>query len=468
MIAWMLYAALVGTLIAAGAFAVERLVASQAKPRRFVWLAALTLAVVVPLAGGLREPSSTEAFPTAGPPEPAAPGTATMGEGSPGIIAPLSSRASRATARTAGIAWLAGSTAALVVLCSVLVAVACARRRWPRGRVDGTDIYLSRRFGPALAGIVAPRPVLPPWVLEAKPYARDAILRHELEHARARDNVTLLYGFVVAVAFPWSPAIWWMCRRLRAAIEIDCDRRVIVGGVGAADYGAVLLQAGSRSHGRWGLVPAMGRPKSLLERRLRTMIDKRMRLSAVHGALLAAAGLVTLGIACEVPAPTGLNEAMNQVMAAEQNTLDADPARLTGPFLRISRAFERGQPAGSPPPFVFLNDRLLSGPAEASGTTDSGRDEPGVPAGPVHIMSVEILKYSAAQEFLGEEAAGGVIRIFSSRGGSGTGSLNDSLERILAEVESQAANPGVLRWRYSVTGYERRTMSDVDIMSAPK
>ena len=174
-------------------------------------------------------------------------------------------------------------------LCAVLVIIACARRRWPRGRIDGTNVYLSRRFGPALVGIVAPKPVIPAWVLETEPDARAAILRHEREHARARDHLALLYAGLVAAAFPWSPAIWWMCRRLRAAIEIDCDQRVITGGIGAADYGAVLLHAGSRSHGRWGFAPALSQPKSLLERRLRTMSEKRKKLNAAHGALLAAA-----------------------------------------------------------------------------------------------------------------------------------------------------------------------------------
>ena len=229
MIAWMGYAALIGGLIAAGALALEQLAASTGRPRRFVWLAALTLAVVVPLLGSPRKSLPAADIPVLAPAEPAAPAMVQL-ERAPGFLPSLPIPASRTAARTAGIAWAAGSAAALIALFAVLVVVACARRRWPHRRVSGTDVYLSRRFGPALVGIVAPKPVIPSWVLEAEPEARATILRHEQEHARARDHLALLYAGLVVAAFPWSPAIWWMCRRLRAAIEIDCDQRVIAAG----------------------------------------------------------------------------------------------------------------------------------------------------------------------------------------------------------------------------------------------
>ena len=313
MIPWMVYAALTTVLIAAGALALERLVASTGRSRRFVWLAALTLAVVVPLLGGRREPPPAAALPSVATGEPVALDPVAV-RGDQSLFPPLPNiPASRAAARTAGIAWGASSAASLIALCTVLVVVACAQRRWPRRRVDGTDVYLSCRFGPALVGIVAPKPVIPSWVLEEAPAARATILRHEKEHARARDHLALLYAALVAAAFPWSPAIWWMCRRLRAAIEIDCDQRVIASGIGAADYGALLLQAGARSRGRWGLVPAMSRPASILERRLRTMNKKTKKLNAAHGVALGAATLAAFGIACDLPAPTQLDTAIDEL-----------------------------------------------------------------------------------------------------------------------------------------------------------
>ena len=59
MIAWMLYAALVGAIVAVGGLALERLAAAMGRPRRVAWLAALTLAVAIPLAGIWRPPRSS-------------------------------------------------------------------------------------------------------------------------------------------------------------------------------------------------------------------------------------------------------------------------------------------------------------------------------------------------------------------------------------------------------------------------
>ena len=49
MIFWMGYAAVVGLLLAAGGWAGERLCETMGWPRRFPWIVALTLAVVIPL-----------------------------------------------------------------------------------------------------------------------------------------------------------------------------------------------------------------------------------------------------------------------------------------------------------------------------------------------------------------------------------------------------------------------------------
>ena len=393
MIPWMLYAALTAVLIAAGALALERLMASTGRPRRFVWLAALTLAVVVPLLGSPREPPPPEVFPAADTAEPIAPAMVPLAPDQR-FLPPLPIPTGRTAARTAGIAWGAGSAAALAGLCAVLVIIACARRRWPRGRIDGTHVYLSRRFGPALVGIVAPKPVIPAWVLETEPDARAAILHHEREHARARDHLALLYAGLVAAAFPWSPAIWWMCRRLRAAIEIDCDQRVITGGIGAADYGAVLLHAGSRSQGRWGFAPALSQPRSLLERRLRTMSEKRKKLNAAHGALLAAAALVALGIACDMPAPTELDEAIEEAIADGPNADDA----LAG--LR----------AAGPQPLVFVDGVRVEDLAAAI----AGSRVQSASSGP--ILGIRVIKGPEATTTYGEEAANGVVNVYTRDG----------------------------------------------------
>ncbi len=389
MIPWMLYAALVGALIAAGALAVERLAVSQGKPRRFVWLAALGLAVVIPLAGGLRETPAPLVVDEAadGPRHTATEATPLVPSVPPPAVPPISGR-------SAAIVWGAGSAAALAALCSVLVAVACARRRWPRSRVHGTDIHLSRRFGPALVGVVRPAIVVPRWVVGLARAAQATIVRHELEHARARDHLSLLCGGLILAAFPWNPAIWFMCRRLRAAVELDCDRRVIAGGIDAADYGAVLLQAGSRSQTRWGFAPAMGQPRSLLERRLKTMSEKTRRLNPMHGLLLAGAAAIALAVACDARSPTQLNEAIDELVTENRDQEQTPSATADG----------------RPLPLVVVDGKRFSPEDMPPGDDDDMWQH----LTALDIARIEIIKGPAAKEIYGEEAAGGVIQIFTT------------------------------------------------------
>lgn len=404
MIAWMLYAALVATLIAAGAFAVERLMAAAGRPRRFVWLAALALAVAIPLAGRT--------------PAPAAPAVQEATSAVSSLVngAPADSWSALPafpvpdgvnSDRIAALAWGASSLTALFILGGVLVAVAWRRRRWERRRVAGTQVHVSRRFGPTLVGVARPKIVIPAWVLELEPVARDAIIRHEEEHARARDDLALLCGGLVAALFPWSPAIWWMCRRLRTAVELDCDERVLASGIGVADYGDILLEAGARSRRWWGFAPAMGHPESLLERRLKTMSEKRMRLSAGRAVALAGVAAGALVAACDVPMPTELGDAIEEVTAFEAHeNRDGSPSGAAGGSY-LARWF-----ASDPAPLVFVDDvrvaRYEDLPEPARRWSESGLREDGL------VDRVEVMQGAVARELWGEEGAHGAIRIFTS------------------------------------------------------
>ncbi|MDE2795265.1 MAG: TonB-dependent receptor plug domain-containing protein [Gemmatimonadota bacterium] len=418
MIAWMVYAALVGGIIAVGGLAMEKLAAALGRPRRIAWLAALTLAVAVPLAGGWGSPAATPVVETVAP-EPAPISGAVVGD-IWSAIPTLPVPQGVANGRIALLAWGAGSLASLAVLAGVLVLVARGRRRWEQRWVHGTDVYVSRRFGPALVGVARPEVVIPAWVLELEPGARDAIIRHETEHARARDHLVLLYGGLVAAAFPWSPGIWWMYRRLRAAVELDCDQRVLASGIGVADYGDVLLRAGSRSRGRWGFAPAMGRPESLLERRLKTMSKKRKKLSGGYGALLVAVAVGAVVAACDTPVPTEVREAFEEVMAEEvERGADAQQEDWVVRFLQ-AEAF------GSQPPLLYVDGVRIRKTEDLPESARGWFENPDVDAGvggsccyfggATNISRIEILKGPAARLHYGEVAARGVIQVFTEDG----------------------------------------------------
>ena len=401
MIAWMVYAAVVGGFVAVGGLALERLSATVGKPRRIARMTALALAVVIPLAATVHAIRSAPRAQAASEPT-VADGTHPMAEARGKIVPALPLLPGRESARAAATVWGAGSMAALAILCTILLCVAWARRRWVRTRIDNADVYVSRRFGPALVGVTKPWVVVPSWVLGLSYGARAAIIRHEAEHARARDHLALLSAGLMVAAFPWNPAMWWMFRRLRAAIEFDCDQRVIASGIAAKDYGDVLLDAGSRSFGRWGLAPAMSHPTSLLERRLRTMSEKRTKLSGARAALLAVAAMVALAVACDTPVPTEVRRAFEDAEAEARDRQGSEE-----PVSRADQLLLTRLNGADIAPLIYV-DGIRIDPSETEGET-SGFLEGIIPD---NIDRIEVIKGAAAKELYGSEAAGGVIQIF--------------------------------------------------------
>ena len=184
MIAWMGYAAVVGGVVAVAGLALERLAEAAGRPRRIAWMAALALAVAIPLTGGWR---GAGAMPGAEDGAwPAAEGLGVV-EVRRGAIPALPVPEGGGFDGIAALAWVSGSLGSFAVVACVLVVVARGRRRWERRRVDGTDVRVSRRFGPAVVGVARPEVVVPAWVLRREPGARRAIVRHEAEHLRAHD-----------------------------------------------------------------------------------------------------------------------------------------------------------------------------------------------------------------------------------------------------------------------------------------
>src|SRR2546422_838633 len=145
------------------------------------------------------------------------------------------------------------------------------RRDWRNATVDGRAVLVSDNVGPAVAGLWRPRVVLPEWALRLGDRERRLMLAHEDEHIRARDPWLLAAAAVTLFFTPWNPVVWWQVRRLRLAVEMDCDSRVLARDGDAPAYGALLLRVGQR-RARLPLgAPALGEPVSFLGRRIRRM-----------------------------------------------------------------------------------------------------------------------------------------------------------------------------------------------------
>jgi len=131
------------------------------------------------------------------------------------------------------------------------------------------------------------------------------VLAHEREHLRARDHLLLGAGSLVVALVPWHPAAWWMLARLRLAIELDCDARVLRRGVPARAYGTLLIDLADRCTGFRVGATALADEGSHLERRLLAMKTNSTKRSMLRAGMLGTAVVLSLLAACEAKVPTG-------------------------------------------------------------------------------------------------------------------------------------------------------------------
>ncbi|MGQ0646749.1 MAG: M56 family metallopeptidase, partial [Gemmatimonadaceae bacterium] len=202
-----------------------------------------------------------------------------------------------------GIAWLGTSLLMSVALVAGLVQLSRARRRGRRVALAGSTVAITTDLGPGVVPFGRPGILVPCWATELSPRSVELLIAHEEEHVRAGDAKLLLAGVVVLATMPWNPVLWWSVRRLRTAIELDCDARVLRGGPAVADYAELLLSVAGRGHAR--AVPALlafADSTSQLRTRIDAMTIVRS-LTPVRRAALGVLAAVGLMVACETRMP---------------------------------------------------------------------------------------------------------------------------------------------------------------------
>ncbi|HEU0012911.1 MAG TPA: M56 family metallopeptidase [Longimicrobium sp.] len=302
---WLLRALTAGALLTIAALAGAAVAGWFRLPRRWAWMAAMlgtlllpTLALVAPGAlPALRLPAWG-----AGDPGAAASASSPIAVEAPGSVpaAPVAAGPTRLP-RAMGLAWLAASLAMLGGL-----AWSCARlRRIPlrAGEVDGVQVWVAERAGPLVLGIVRPRVVLPRWVMEqAAPEERRLIVAHERAHVAAGDTWLLALSAAAVALMPWNAALWLQHRRLRLAVETDCDARVLARGASRRLYLQVLLRTAEQPLSLSALAPAWGHRSSHLERRMVTMTSSPPAHRLPRAVALALLALGVAAAACGVAA----------------------------------------------------------------------------------------------------------------------------------------------------------------------
>ncbi len=174
---------------------------------------------------------------------------------------------------------------------------------WETRVIDKVPVLVSENVGPAAIGPLFPRIVVPRWVLDLPVEQRLLLLTHETQHIRSRDPLLLNAAWLAIIVTPWNPVAWYALGRLRLAIELDCDRQVLLLRPDAYTYGSLLLDVSARAFATGASIAASSGPARHLRRRLLLMhpsSDRFRRARAISGIAIASAAVV---LACQVPKP---------------------------------------------------------------------------------------------------------------------------------------------------------------------
>jgi beta-lactamase regulating signal transducer with metallopeptidase domain len=315
---WMSYALLVALGFTVAGLVAERAARSLGCSVRFVWLTVLLLSAVVPF------------------------GTVLTGE-----EAATASVVRAAAATQPNVLWLTMVDRGLLygwMVAVVLLVMSAglglryllrARRHWQTMNVHGGPVLVSRDFGPGVVALGRAQIVVPAWALELEADVQELLLRHEREHLRARDHWLVLGALVLLVLCLFNPMLWWQFSRLKLAIEMDCDARVLSGRQDVREYAALLLDVSERRRAAHLVFAAFATPPHAIERRIRMLLDRRKETRRLAG-VLTAAGAVVIGIlACETPDPGSPEDAVRSALGVKSEPPPPPPPQSEEPGTEI-------------------------------------------------------------------------------------------------------------------------------------
>ncbi|WP_024513943.1 M56 family metallopeptidase [Bradyrhizobium sp. Tv2a-2] len=331
MLSWMLYSFVVSLLMGLAALALERSARIRQRPARWLWATCMvaSLAIVfIPFKASVQIPEATRADrATSSEVLPPPPTTASE----PSLFAlpvigtdqiPLSDGVSTLL----DWAWPMASIALSLVILAGVAHLSWSRRRWERGHMAGTAVYISEDCGPAVVGFLRPRIVVPRWLTKLPPDEQELVIAHEQSHLGAYDTQLLTIAFCLLAFVPWNPLLWWQLRRLRLAIEIDCDVRVLSLGYPVARYSETLITVGERRSASYSMTMASYGSKSFLEHRIQNMLRKKTKHAQTWALALASLGAGFAVCAAEVAPPKVdfIGKSSSQEISVEPQLLRAN------------------------------------------------------------------------------------------------------------------------------------------------
>ena len=145
-----------------------------------------------------------------------------------------------------GVVWLAGTLAVFAVWLTRwvrLLRVVRAAQPGPAVSASLPMLWTSAAIEPGVFGVFHPVLLLPAGITDRlSPEQLEALVAHELCHARRRDNLWALLHMVVEAALWFFPPVWWIGNRLIAERERACDEAVLAQGADPGEYGEAVVQ----------------------------------------------------------------------------------------------------------------------------------------------------------------------------------------------------------------------------------
>ena len=306
MLTWMVYVITVSAVLCAAALAAEFQARLRRTSTRWIWMAAIGASLLLPTIMASVSLQLADVFGLSASTKVVAIREVTLTHISPARwLASDSTRvaALRSLDPRLHQSWLLVSALMLAALLGSGALLFWRIRAWRIDTVAGIRVYVAANVGPAVVGLLRPRIVVPDWLLNAPPSLQSAVIAHEQSHLEAGDPRLLTIALSLLVFMPWNLPLWWQLRRLRRAIEVDCDTRVLRQGVDPRSYGETLLNVGQRQSGYLGSVAAMSESRSFLEQRIKLIMNTRTRRWKLLGATLGALSLALFAVAAEVSPP---------------------------------------------------------------------------------------------------------------------------------------------------------------------
>jgi bla regulator protein blaR1 len=229
----------------------------------------------------------------------------------------------RAENRTLQHIWVTVSVALFAALIVNGAHVSWRKRRWKLGTVAGVTVYIAPDVGPAVVGLLRPRIVVPAWLAEGSRSVQSMVIAHEQAHLSGHDPQLLTIALCLVVLMPWNFPLWWQLHRLRYAIEVDCDARVLESGVDTRLYGEMLIDVSQRPSAYIGAVAAMSESRSFLEDRIAIMVRDPARWGSIATVTFGSVALALVAVAAQVTPPNlGSSDAEERSVVLTPEGLD--------------------------------------------------------------------------------------------------------------------------------------------------